>query len=107
MDRRTDQARDALAGPFFHQHWENVLLLPAGQQRFFERAFGELSSQVAAPPRSSILDVGCGPARHAIRLAQAGWRVRAVDFSPSVLAQARANAKAAGLEHVIELGSRT
>jgi malonyl-CoA O-methyltransferase len=38
----------------------------------------------------SILDVGCGTGRHAIRLAAAGALVHAIDFSPAMLAQARA-----------------
>ena len=36
-----------------------------------------------------ILDLGCGTGRHSIRLAAAGARVTAVDFSSKMLAQAR------------------
>jgi SAM-dependent methyltransferase len=38
----------------------------------------------------TVLDVGCGTGRHAVRLAQAGAVVTAVDFSPGMLARARA-----------------
>src|SRR5206468_6447579 len=41
-----------------------------------------------------LLDVGCGTGRHAIRLAAAGARVTAVDFSEAMLAEARAKAGA-------------
>jgi ubiquinone/menaquinone biosynthesis C-methylase UbiE len=37
----------------------------------------------------SVLDVGCGTGRHAIRLAQQGARVTGVDFSPGMLGKAR------------------
>jgi ubiquinone/menaquinone biosynthesis C-methylase UbiE len=36
-----------------------------------------------------VLDVGCGTGRHAIRLAQAGADVTAIDFSAAMLEQAR------------------
>ena len=37
----------------------------------------------------SVLDVGCGTGRHAVRMAQAGARVTALDFSQGMLAKAR------------------
>lgn len=40
----------------------------------------------------SVCDIGCGTGRHAVRLAAAGARVTAVDFSEGMLAQARAKA---------------
>lgn len=40
--------------------------------------------------RLELLDYGCGTGRHALRLAQAGARVTALDFSPGMLARARA-----------------
>lgn len=48
-----------------------------------ERALGDV-------PGLDLLDVGCGTGRHAIRLAAAGARVTALDFSTEMLAQARA-----------------
>lgn len=38
----------------------------------------------------AIADIGCGTGRHAVRLAQAGARVTALDFSPGMLDKARA-----------------
>ena len=37
----------------------------------------------------SVLDLGCGTGRHALRLAAAGARVTAVDFSEGMLSEAR------------------
>lgn len=42
----------------------------------------------------AVLDVGCGTGRHAVRLAQAGADVTAVDISEGMLARARAKAGA-------------
>jgi len=43
----------------------------------------------------SVLDIGCGTGRHAIRLARRGAVVQAVDFSPAMLERARAKANGA------------
>jgi SAM-dependent methyltransferase len=65
-------------------------------------AHGEPSSVVLAaldrlaPGRA--LDLGCGNGRHAMWLAEHGWRVTAVDFSTEALRQAREHAVASGVE---------
>ena len=65
-------------------------------------AHGEPSSVVLdaldglAPGRA--LDLGCGNGRHAMWLAERGWRVTAVDFSTEALRQARERAAAIGVE---------
>ena len=48
-----------------------------------DRALGDVLGR-------DLLDVGCGTGRHAIRLALAGARVTAIDFSEPMLAKARA-----------------
>ena len=45
----------------------------------------------------TVLDVGCGTGRHAIRLAAAGATVHALDFSAGMLEQARKKPGAAGI----------
>jgi SAM-dependent methyltransferase len=68
-------------------------------QRWLDKrlhAHGEASPVVLAaleglaPGRA--LDLGCGSGRHAVWLAQRGWRVTAVDFSQEALRQARERA---------------
>jgi SAM-dependent methyltransferase len=44
-----------------------------------------------------LLDVGCGPGRHAVRLAQAGWAVTGVDVSQVFLDVAAESARSAGV----------
>lgn len=52
----------------------------------------------------SVLDVGCGTGRHAIRLAATGATVHALDFSEGMLQQARQKPGAAGVSfHVHDL----
>ncbi len=47
---------------------------------------------------SRILDLCCGQGRHAIPLAQRGYRVTGLDLSPTLLDKARDRAAAAGVE---------
>ncbi|HYO60331.1 MAG TPA: methyltransferase domain-containing protein, partial [Actinomycetota bacterium] len=48
-------------------------------------------------PGSRVLDVGCGPGRHAVPLAQAGMAVTGVDVSQRFLEVAADAARAAGV----------
>ena len=64
-------------------------------------ARGEPSPVVVAAledmPTGSALDLGCGAGRHAIWLAELGWRVTAVDFSAEALSQGRDRASDRGV----------
>jgi ubiquinone/menaquinone biosynthesis C-methylase UbiE len=48
-------------------------------------------------PGMRVLDVGCGPGRHAIELARSGMQMTGVDVSPEFLAIAARDAEAAGV----------
>ena len=50
------------------------------------------------PPGGKALDLGCGPGRNAIWLAQQGFAVDAVDLSSTALAWGRERADAAGVD---------
>lgn len=47
-------------------------------------------AEAAIPPGGYVLDYGCGPGRLSQLLARSGFRVRGVDLSEGMLAQARA-----------------
>jgi thioredoxin reductase/SAM-dependent methyltransferase len=56
----------------------------------------QLVAEATGLPPGRALDVGCGEGADAIWLAQRGWQVTAVDFSPTALERAAAHAAAAG-----------
>ena len=56
------------------------------------------------PEGGDLLDVPCGFGRHAIPLARAGYRVVAVDRSPSLLAEARRRARRRALAQLVACG---
>jgi 2-polyprenyl-3-methyl-5-hydroxy-6-metoxy-1,4-benzoquinol methylase len=56
-----------------------------------------LLDALALRPGRSVLDVGCGPGRHALALAARGVDVTGVDASPDFVRLARDAAAAAGL----------
>ena len=57
--------------------------LPVVEEPCVDRLLGDVRGL-------AVLDLGCGTGRHALRLAAAGAAVTALDFSPGMLAQARA-----------------
>ncbi|WP_051787210.1 MULTISPECIES: class I SAM-dependent methyltransferase [Streptomyces] len=59
----------------------------ARNKRFFSVLSGLLSEG------DRVLELGCGPGRHAIAQATRGYRVTAIDNDPAVLEQARVNAR--------------
>ena len=54
------------------------------------------------PPAGRVLDIGGGPGRYAIWLAQRGYQVVLADLSPDLLDLATANIAVAGVEAAIE-----
>lgn len=58
--------------------------------------FGMLSRLV--PHGGSVLELGCGPGRHALGAATLGYRVLGLDIDPQIVRQAQANASAAAPE---------
>jgi len=63
---------------------------------FLEHLLNPKSLQPPQPIR--VLDAACGTGKHAIALAQKGYRTAGVDFSQAMISIAQANAAAAGLQ---------
>ncbi len=76
-----------------------------GPLMFSEPQFNEASDQVPAlmarldlRAGNSVLDLGCGPGRHALPLARAGLAMVAVDSSANLLAELNRRAQSEALE---------
>ena len=53
--------------------------------------------------RGAVLDVGCGAGEHTILLTRLGYDVLGIDFAPSAIEYARANAAAKGVDARFEV----
>ncbi|TQN43776.1 thioredoxin reductase [Blastococcus colisei] len=102
VDLITEDTRLAVAAA--HQH-----LAPSGEHDWEEqyRAHSTVWSGRPNPPLvteaadlspGTALDVGCGEGADAIWLAERGWRVTAVDLSPTALERAACHAAEAGVD---------
>jgi len=93
---------ECLAKSPVHDLWERAHLTEENEP-FYRMAcdfiLGTLQPSVAEP----ILDAGCGPCIHAIRLARRGYKIQGVDFSETVLEKARLKIQEAGLKESIQI----
>ncbi len=103
MVNSTTAQKNTLADEHVHELWESGFRSPRNEL-FYELAFEHILGEIQPPPGSVFLEVGCGAGFHAMRLARRGYEVKAVDFSDAVLDMARENVRAAGLEHLIDIG---
>ncbi|MBQ1331678.1 MAG: class I SAM-dependent methyltransferase, partial [Lachnospiraceae bacterium] len=65
-----------------------------GYTPWFKAVYGSIAERFPgrAPEEIRVLDIATGPGFFAIILTKAGCRVTAIDLTPSMLAEARANA---------------
>lgn len=82
------------------EHWDRDYYHPAALP-FYDLAIRRMLSALACPAGGTILDAGCGPGEHSIRVAQAGHDVVALDLSEAALQEGRRRAKRAGVEERI------
>jgi ubiquinone/menaquinone biosynthesis C-methylase UbiE len=68
----------------------------------YDRAVQTMLQSMEVRPGETLLEAGCGLGASTVRVARAGIRVCAVDFSQSKLQRARARIAAAGLDSVVE-----
>jgi glycine/sarcosine N-methyltransferase len=80
---------DSLGSDYDHMvSWQARI---AREEAFFQRLFEENGVR-------RVLDAACGTGVHAIEFARQGLRSAGADLSPAMIAQARENAAAAGVE---------
>jgi SAM-dependent methyltransferase len=77
---------------WFEERYRSASALWSGQPN------PQLVAEVAGLPPGSAFDVGSGEGADAIWLAERGWRVTAVDFSPTALQRAAEQAAGRGPE---------
>ena len=92
----------SLSKPDIHRQWESAYRNERNE-RFYEQAFDYITHVLNIPENSTFLDAGCGICAHAIRLANRGFFVQAIDFSDSILKKAAANLNATGFENRIKI----
>src|SRR5262249_32740518 len=102
IDKKTRLLESSLAQPDLHEKWASEYLSDKNN-KFFELAFDYIVDVLKAPPGALILDAGCGPGHHAVRLANRGFSVEAVDFSEAALKMAKANVAAHGMEELVNV----
>src|SRR3954469_12029226 len=101
-DAQTQIVEQSLAKPDIHDEWEAAYREP-DIRRLQEVALDRVVELAGPPAGARFLDAGCGTGFNAVRLAQLGFDVLAVDFSEEVLGRARANVAAAGVEDRVRL----
>lgn len=83
--------------------WDEDYYHPIAERQY-DRAIADLLSEMGAKPGDAVLDAGCGPGVHSIRVAQYGCDVTAIDFSKTMLQEAWLRARAAGVGDRIKFG---
>jgi 2-polyprenyl-3-methyl-5-hydroxy-6-metoxy-1,4-benzoquinol methylase len=98
----SDIVHSTLARPDVHARWIGDFYGTEASHRFHETALDHITSLLEPYGKSQVLDAGCGDGVHAIRLAQRGYPVLALDFSEHILEKARANIGANKLSDQVE-----
>lgn len=73
------------------RYQEKKLVWSAGPNQFVHKEVSDMK-----PGR--VLDVACGEGRNALWMAELGWQVTALDYSPVAIEKARARAAEVGLD---------
>ena len=85
-----------------HESWEGKYRTP-DNELFLEKLFGIILKNIPLPRNSFALDAGCGIGAHSIRLSKHGYKVKGIDFSESVIPNARAYVAKHGLSATIDI----
>src|SRR5690242_12796755 len=101
--KRSGPYRGGMTAPFGPQWWEQHHQDRHDHHDHHSSPGPQLVAEVAGLPAGTALDAGCGRGADAVWLARQGWRVTAVDVSPTAVrdAEARAGDLAPGIEWVV------
>jgi SAM-dependent methyltransferase len=81
--------------------WDSDYYHPIAE-RYYDRVLPRMLELLVAMPGETVLDAGCGPGVHSIRVARAGLKVKAIDISGTMLAEARRRVERAGVADSVE-----
>jgi ubiquinone/menaquinone biosynthesis C-methylase UbiE len=91
-DRSFGRVRNYYAS---YPEWDRLEQFPDGRLEFeVNKAWIQ---RYLPPPGARVLDLGCGPGRYAVWLAELGYRVTVADLSPELLTIAQEKAAEAGV----------
>ena len=71
-------------------------------QCYYDRAIPTMLRLMEVEPGATVLDAGCGPGVHSIRVVRENCRVCAVDVSQTMLQEAETRVEHAGMNHAVE-----
>jgi 2-polyprenyl-3-methyl-5-hydroxy-6-metoxy-1,4-benzoquinol methylase len=92
---RLPMDKPTLDHDYWDRLWSKTLREHAGKVAL-RAPNAHLQAEFATLPPGPALDAGCGHGAETLWLAARGWRVDALDFSPTALAYGRAQAERAG-----------
>ena len=70
------------------QKWDDDYYTPISE-KLYDKAVCDMLRAMDPPDGATILDAGCGPGVHSIRVARAGYNVHSIDLSYTMLNHAR------------------
>lgn len=70
------------------QMWDDDYYTPISL-KLYDKALSDMLEAMDPPEGAIILDAGCGPGVHSIRVARAGYNVHSIDISSTMLDHAR------------------
>lgn len=82
------------------QAWDDQYYHPIAEP-LYDKAVSDMLRAMEVSPGETVLDAGCGPGVHSIRIARAGHRVCAADISEKMLSHARQRVGSAGFSEQV------
>jgi SAM-dependent methyltransferase len=77
--------------------WDEDYYSPMAR-RYYDQAIAHMTKFLGVQAGDAVLDAGCGPGEHSIRVARDGCLVHGIDLSHPVLEEAQHRVQKAGLE---------